>query len=195
MRAFRAAQAQDICRNSEASWIRGSIRRNAGMRSSSVLRSSVGFRRRCHRSRRKRRAILEAQDGLRFGVRRIGMERLTLRMSDDTGAERSLVVPGVELTLPSTNRASEFMLERPVAEDNRAAPSASRWFDCRASRAPVVRGSSSGWTRGIRYYVAEGTLRLDEVGKLHNVVDRISEGKSSGRCARSFGASDPVGRR
>jgi hypothetical protein len=73
--------------------------------------------------------------------------------------------------------------------------SAGRRFDCRASRAPIVRGSSSVWTRGIRYCVAEGTLRLDEVGKLHNVVDRISEGKSSGRCARSFGASDLVGRR
>jgi len=107
----------------------------------------------------------------------------------------SLVVPGVQLTLPGTSRASEFMLERPVAEDSRAASSAGRWFDCRASRAPIVRGYSSVWTRSIRYYVAEGTLRLDEVGKLHNVVGRISEGKSSGRCARSFGASDLVGRR
>ena len=55
----------------------------------------------------------------------------------------------------------------------------SKRFTFLAAKAEAVEGQPPSGPD----YVAEGTLRLDEVGKLHNVVGRISEGKSSRRHA------------
>nr|WP_247521721.1 hypothetical protein [Bradyrhizobium sp. 190] len=119
---------------------------------------------------RRRRAVLATGDNRAADWNRLGKHDCWIKLGE---------------------HSVEALRQALLADEARIAYS----LDCRASRAPIVRGYSSVWTRGIRYYVAEGTLRLDEVGKLHNVVDRISEGKSSGRCARSFGASDLVDRR